>query len=90
MKEYQWAIAAAMESVYRVDLKRADPEPGLLDGDDEGGEGRRSRRSSACVTLIHHGKGYQQAILVVGEWRGPVLRPGAAYGRGEGDGEEVS
>ena len=78
----QRAVAAAAESVYRVDLKRADPDPGLLDGDDEGGEGRRSRRSSACVTLIHHGKGCQKVILVVGEWRGPVLRPGPAHGRG--------
>ena len=37
----QWAIAAAVESAYRVDLKRANPDPALLDGDDKGGEGRR-------------------------------------------------
>ena len=39
----RWAIAAAVESVYRVDLKRADPAPGLLDGDDEGGKGTAGR-----------------------------------------------
>ena len=37
----EWAIAAAVESAYRVDLKRANPDPALLDGDDKGGEGRR-------------------------------------------------
>ena len=47
LEEYQWAIAAAAESVYRVDLKRADIDPGLLDGDDEGGEGRRGGRAPA-------------------------------------------
>ena len=36
----QWVIAAAVESVYKVNLKRAGPDPGLLDGDDEGGEGK--------------------------------------------------
>ena len=32
---------SAVESAYRVDLKRANPDPALLDGDDKGGEGRR-------------------------------------------------
>ena len=50
-----------MESVYRVDLKRADQDPRLLDGDDEGCEGTAGR-SSACVAPIHHGKGCQKAI----------------------------
>ena len=40
----QCAIAAAVETVFRVDLERADPDPGLLDGDDEGGEGTARRR----------------------------------------------
>ena len=35
----QWAIAAAMESAYKVDLKRADPDLASLNGDDQGGEG---------------------------------------------------
>ena len=39
----QWATAAAVESVYNVDLKRADADLGLLDGDDEGGQGTATR-----------------------------------------------
>ena len=39
-RNVQWAIAAAVESVYRVELKTADPDPGLLAGDDAG-EARR-------------------------------------------------
>ena len=46
-----------MESVYRVDLKRADLDPGLLDGDDAGGEG-----TATCVGLTHYGKGCQKAV----------------------------
>ena len=52
-----------MESVYRVDLKRGDPDPGLLDGDDGGGEGA-AKRESACVALIDHGKGLREGNLV--------------------------
>ena len=48
-----------MESVYGVDLKRGDPGPGLLDGDDGGGEAT-ARRESACVALIDHGKGLRE------------------------------
>ena len=54
----QCAIAAAVESVYGVDLKRAGSDPGLLDGDDSGGGAvERLRRA-----LIDHGTGYHTAI----------------------------
>ena len=50
----QHEIAAAVESVYRVDLKRADPDLGLLGGDDGGGKGRgragRAPASRLCTT----------------------------------------
>ena len=39
----QWATAAAVKSVYRVDLKRADADLCLLGGDDEGGQGTATR-----------------------------------------------
>ena len=32
-----------MESVYSVDLRRADPDPGLLDEEEDGGEGTARR-----------------------------------------------
>ena len=57
-RKTQCAIAAVVETVDRVDLKRSDPDVGLLDGEDEGGEGT----TRAYVALIHHGKGCQKAI----------------------------
>ena len=43
----QWAIAAAVESVYRVNLERSGSDPGLLGGDDEDGGVRRASGAPA-------------------------------------------
>ena len=47
LEEPPCVTAAAVESVYRADLKRAGPAPGLLDGDDEGGGGKARGRAPA-------------------------------------------
>ena len=43
----QREIAAAVESVYRMDLKRPDPDLGLLGGDNEGGGVQRGGSAPA-------------------------------------------
>ena len=49
------AIAAAVEGVFKADLRRVDADPGLLDGGDEGGEGWRGGGAALRSEVLPEG-----------------------------------